>query len=274
MAMGRALAHESGRVPGFNDPFARQLLPHHCRAAVERRLRREWPRSGREAVLGTIARSAEDLIGPRTMEIDEGLLALPPGHQLVILGAGLDARAYRMRELSGSVAFEVDHPASQAFKIRQASGLQPCTRELRHVPVDFARERLGDALTRAGHAAAVPTAWVFEGVISYLTPRDVLSTLDVIAARSAPESRLLATYNEPSEIRRLASGATGWMGEPQHASFSPEQMRRLLGDRGFVVRSDRDSLERARRWQRTPTSTDRLWVRFHRVIIADFVATR
>jgi methyltransferase (TIGR00027 family) len=141
------------------------------------------------------------------------------------------------------------------------------------VPVDFARERLGDALARAGHAESVPTAWVFEGVISYLTPRDVASTLDVIAARSAPESRLLATYNEPSRVRRMASGATGWMGEPQHASFSPAEMRRILSDRGFVVRSDRDSLERALRWHRAPTSTDRLWVRFHRVVIADRGAT-
>jgi methyltransferase (TIGR00027 family) len=273
MAMGRALAHESGRVPGFSDPFAIQLLPDECRAAVERRLRREWPRSAREAVLGTIARSTEDLIGPRTMEIDEGLSGLPAGHQLVILGAGLDARAYRMRELSESVAFEVDHPASQALKIRQASGLRPCTRELRHVPVDFAREHLDDALARAGHAGSVPTAWVFEGVISYLTPRDVAATLDVIAARSAPGSRLLATYNEPSRIRRLVSGATGWAGEPQRASFSPEQVRRLFSDRGFVVRSDRDSLERARRWRRAPTSTDRFWVRFHRVVIADLVRT-
>jgi methyltransferase (TIGR00027 family) len=273
MAMGRALAHESGRVPGFSDPFALQLLPGDFRAAVERRASRQWPRSGREAVLGAIARRAEDIIGPRTMEIDEGLRALPAGHQLVILGAGLDARAYRMRELSGSVAFEVDHPASQGFKIRQASGLRPCTRELRHVPVDFARERLDDALARAGHVAAAPTAWVFEGVISYLTPRDVASTLDVIAARSAPASRLLATYNEPSRTRRLVSDATGWVGEPQHASYWPDEMRRLLSDRGFVVRSDRDSLERARRWHRAPTSTDRVWIRFHRVIIADFVRT-
>jgi methyltransferase (TIGR00027 family) len=270
--MGRALAHARGALSGFSDPFALRLLPDDCRAAVERRIRREWPRTRREAALGVVARATERLMGPRTMEIDDGLRALPPGHQLVLLGAGLDARAYRMHELSASVAFEVDHPASQAFKIRQTAGLRPSTRALHHVPVDFERERLGDALARAGHAATAPTAWVFEGVISYLDEREVESAIDAIAERSAPGSRLLATYNEPSLVRRLFSGITQRAGEPQRAAFSAARMRRLLEERGFVVRSDRDGFERARRWDVVPTATDRFWVRFHHVVIADFVA--
>jgi methyltransferase (TIGR00027 family) len=274
--MGRALAHARATVPGFSDPFALQLLPDDFRAAVERRIRREWPRSRREAALGVVAGATEKLMGPRTVEIDDGLRSLPAGHQLVILGAGLDARAYRMRELSGSVAFEVDHPASQAFKVRQTAGLRPCTRELRHVPVDFERERWGGALGRAGHVTSVPTAWVFEGVISYLEPRDVHSAIDAIAERSAPGSRLLLTYNEPSRLRQVFSDVTRRAGEPQRASFTPGQMRRVLEDRGFVVRSDRDGFDRAKRWKRAATLTDRVFVRFHHVLIADFVgrATR
>jgi methyltransferase (TIGR00027 family) len=270
--MGRALAHARGSVPGFDDPFALQLLPDDCRAAVERRIRHEWPRSRREAALGLVANATEKLMGPRTVEIDEGLRALPRGHQLVILGAGLDARAYRMRELSGSVAFEVDHPASQAFKLRQTVGLRPCTRELHHVPVDFERERLGDALARAGHSSTAPTAWVFEGVISYLTPREVEAAIDAIAERSAPGSRLLATYNEPSLVRRLFAGVTQRAGEPHRGAFTREQMGRLLEERRFVVRSDRDGSERAQHLGVSRTATERFWVRFHHVVIADLVA--
>jgi methyltransferase (TIGR00027 family) len=220
-------------------------------------------------VLGLVASATEKMMGPRTLEIDDGLRALPPGHQLVILGAGLDARAYRMRELSTSVAFEVDHPASQAFKVRQTKGLRPCTRELHHVPVDFERERLGERLAHAGHSTTVPTAWVFEGVISYLTAREVESTLDVIAERSAPGSRLLATYNEESAVRRIFSGVTWRSGEPHRGFFTREQMRRLLEQRGFAVHSDRDGLERARRWRQRATPTDRFLMRFHHVVIAD-----
>ncbi len=210
-------------------------------------------------------------MGPRTAEIDDGLRSMHPGCQLVILGAGLDARAYRMPELSGSVAFEVDHPASQDSKRRQveALGLQPIVRELRHVPVDFTRERTSDALERAGHDASVPTAWVFEGVISYLSPAEVESALDSIAERSAPGSRLLATYNAASVPRRLVSAVTRNAGEPQRASFTPGQMRTMLEARGFVVRSDSSGYARARRWKRAPDLVDRVWLDFHHVLVAD-----
>src|SRR5580658_10390728 len=225
VAMGRALADARGSARGFRDPFALELLPDDCRRAVERVLRREWPRSGKEAILGIVARATEKLMGPRSAEIDEGIRSLPPGHQLVMLGAGLDARAYRMRELGGSVAFEVDHPATQAFKRSKTADLRPVTRDLRHVPVDFTRERFGDALERAGHATSVPTAWVFEGVISYLSPADVRASLDAITARSALGSRLLATYNERRRWDRVVSRFFRRMGEPQRAAFSPGEMR-------------------------------------------------
>jgi methyltransferase (TIGR00027 family) len=267
--MGRALAHARGAVRGFDDPFALQLLPDDYRAAVERRLRRGWPRSRREAALVLVAMATERLMGPRTAEIDDGLRGLPAGYQLVVLGAGLDARAYRMRELSASVAFEIDHPASQAFKRRMTEGMRPVARELRHVPVDFERERLGEALERAGHSTRVPTAWIFEGVITYLTPADVAASLDVIAERSAPGSRLLATYNESNFVRRIVSRATMPAGEPMKAVYSPAEMRGLLESRGFTVVSDRDGSERALRWGGRVRAIDRAWVKHHHVVIAD-----
>lgn len=49
---------------------------------------------------------------PRTIAIDEAVRARP-APQVVILGAGLDARAWRMKELAGVDMFEVDHPPSQ-----------------------------------------------------------------------------------------------------------------------------------------------------------------
>jgi methyltransferase (TIGR00027 family) len=208
------------------------------------------------------------MMGPRTVEIDDGIRALPRGHQLVIVGAGLDTRAYRMSELEGSIAYELDHPATQAFKLRQVEGLRPCVRELHHVAVDFTRETVGDALARAGHDPAVPTAWVFEGVISYLTPPDVAKAIEAMAARSVRGSRLLATYNEPSWIRRMNSAICARNREPQRAAFTPESMHRLLAEHGFVVRSDRDGRERAARWDASPKAFDRFW-RFHHVVIAD-----
>lgn len=271
VAMGRALAHARASVRGFDDPFALRILPEAERAVVERVLRDEWPRTLQDAKLGLIARATERMMGPRTVEIDDGIRALPRGHQLVIVGAGLDARAYRMVELEASIAVELDHPATQAFKLRQVEGLRPRARELRHVPVDFSRETLGDALARVGHDTAAPTAWVFEGVISYLAPPDVAKAIAAMAVRSAPGSRLLATYNEPSWIRSANSVISSRSHEPQRASFTRESMRSLLAEHGFVVRSDRDGRERAVRWGMTPKPVDRFW-RFHHVVIADVEA--
>jgi O-methyltransferase involved in polyketide biosynthesis len=110
---------------------------------------------------------------------------------------------------------------------------------------------------------------VFEGVISYLSPSEVLAALDAIAERSAPGSRLLATYNASSVHRRLVSAVTRNAAEPQRASFAPDQMRALLEARGFVVCSDSDGYERARRWRRAPSLVDRVWFEFHHVVIAD-----
>ena len=236
--MGRALAHARGAVPGFHDPYALRLLPAECREAVEGRLRGALPRSPREAILRVVAASTEALMGPRTVEIDGALREMPAGHQLVILGAGLDARAYRLSALADSVVFEVDHPASQAFKRRQTASLTPTARELRHVPVDFARETWSSALERAGHSPRIPTAWVFEGVISYLSPEEVEASLDAIAELSAPGSRLCATYNEDSALRRLFAAVTARSGEPQRACFTRAAMKALLVGRGFVVRSE------------------------------------
>ena len=205
----------------------------------------------------------------RTVFFDQqviGAIAAGIG-QVVILGAGYDDRALRFRT-PGVRFFELDHPATQAFKLRQVEGLRPRARELRHVAVDFTRETLGDALARVGHDTAVPTAWVFEGVISYLAPPDVAKAIEAMAARSAPGSRLLATYNEPSWIRSANSVISSRSHEPQRASFTRETMRSLLAEHGFVVRSDRDGRERAARWDLTPKAVDRFW-RFHHVVIAD-----
>jgi methyltransferase (TIGR00027 family) len=275
VAMGRAMAHARGNIRGYSDPFALGLLTDEYRAATERCIRGEWPRSVRELLLRQVARTTEKLMGPRTAEIDDGLRGLPPGCQVVLLGAGLDARAYRMTELAQSVAFEVDYPSTQAFKRRQTEGLRPVTRELKYVPVDFANERMQDALARAGHRRDEPTAWVFEGVISYLLPRDVEATFRAIAECSAPRSRLLATYNEPSRGRRLfdlVTGLTRRTGEPHHAWYRPEEMRDLLAAHGFVVCSDRDGLERSRRW--APSPDRRGLFRFHHVVIADWMGAR
>ena len=76
----------------------------------------------------------------RTVAIDEAVRdAASP--QVVILGAGLDGRAWRMSELADVTVFEVDHPDSQREKRARAAPLKQAARDVRFVPVDFTRDR-------------------------------------------------------------------------------------------------------------------------------------
>lgn len=188
----------------------------------------------------------------RTVAIDEAIRGAPALPQVINLGAGLDSRAWRMRELCESVVFEVDHPATQAYKRRSVGSLPPVAKEVRFVPLDFEREDLSAALARAGHHSHIPTFWIWEGVISYLRIHAVRTTLNVIAGRSARGSRLAAFYGSSSLGRRLLGVGLRFLGEPFRTHVSPEAMARDLTLRDFKVLSDSNALEWVRQWAEDP----------------------
>jgi len=234
VCQGRALAD----APEFRDPTAYPLLPESARAQVDRIRAGEPPRGLRDRLKRFyLARQAKIMVA-RTRAIDAGLLAAA-SPQLVILGAGLDGRAWRMPELRDVVVFEVDHPDSQKAKQARAAALVPEARVV-FVPVDFERDALDDQLARAGHDPTRPTTWIWEGVVMYLTPADVEATLAVIARRSAPTSRLMVLYHSPAVLLKIVGPIVRRLGEPLRSVFTAEQMRALLSRHGFTVVSDQD----------------------------------
>jgi len=109
--------------------------------------------------------------------IDEHLstvLAANPKARVVVLGAGFDTRAFRLK---GGRWFEVDEPAIITYKearLPAASAPNPLTR----VSIAFANESLTDRL--AAYAGQEPTHVVIEGVLMYLTHaqrRELLESL-------------------------------------------------------------------------------------------------
>jgi methyltransferase (TIGR00027 family) len=175
----------------------------------------------------------------RTVAIDADLCdAATP--QVVILGAGLDGRAWRMRELVTSLVFEVDHPDSQRQKVERVASLTRAAREVRFVPVDFGRGNLAHALESAGHDTDLPTAWLWEGVVMYLDRHEIETTLRVIEDRSAPGSRLIVAYHQPAWMLFLLAVIVRRLGEPIRTVLTPRQMRELLAQYGFSTRWDRD----------------------------------
>ena len=80
---------------------------------------------------------------------DELVRAIEDGtSQYIILGVGLDSFAYRRPDLLRTLdVYEVDHPASQAWKRERVEklGIEVPAR-LRYVPIDFERETLNEGL--------------------------------------------------------------------------------------------------------------------------------
>lgn len=220
------------RGAGGVDPFAERLLP----SAFSR-----WARSD-----GWWTRLVPlvDFLRIRTLTIDAAVeTAVRDGsRQLVVLGAGLCARPWRLPDLVGSVVFEVDHPATQKYKRRRLRGLEPQAREVRFVSVDFERDDLTHALADGGQDASAQTTWVWEGVTPYLTPAAIATTLDVIRDRSREGSVLAMTYYTPGPssgyLLRWSGHMLAALGEPLHGLMSVLAMHELLEAKGFSVTSD------------------------------------
>ena len=115
VALWRALADDGlTSVPGFTDPYAAQLLDQR----FGRLLRFFRWRLGRSTSARARMARTLDIIAMRVATIDAALAdAIAAGcRQVVILGAGLDTRAWRLAALAGMALFEVDHPATQDRK--------------------------------------------------------------------------------------------------------------------------------------------------------------
>jgi methyltransferase (TIGR00027 family) len=99
--------------------------------------------------------------------------------QLVILGAGLDTRAYRMQK--GIRCFEIDAPKTQEIKRRMLKKAGLDTTRITFVPADFMTEDWLEKLVNAGFDPAKPAFFHWEGVTMYLDREAVESTLRKIA---------------------------------------------------------------------------------------------
>lgn len=254
-ALAVAVARGIGTAPDQIDHVAAELVP----APLGRML--AWlgrPSTSpmirdalRVATLGMV-----DHVSLRRAAIDEALTAaLEAGAtQLVVLGAGLDGRAWRLPSLRDVTVFEVDHPATQAGKQRRVEGRAPLCADIRFVPIDFEREALSERLAARGHATDRPTAWIWEGVTPYLHPAAIEATLADVAGRSAAASRLLVSYAVPQlmpwdlpGLGALTEAGFAALGEPLHGAMTGEAFAARLASHGFAVLEDTSNREWAQR---------------------------
>ena len=161
----------------------------------------------------------------------------------VILGAGLDSFAYRRADLMASLdVFEVDHPASQAWKRARVAELGiPVPARLHHVAIDFERTTLADGLAENAVDRARHMFISMLGVAQYLTKGALARTLRDVAATTAPGSEMVMQYvvplatfagDEAALIKGLAARASTSQ-EPWVSFYEPAEMERVLVDAGF-----------------------------------------
>ncbi len=164
----------------------------------------------------------------RTRYIDERLAdAIQRGAtQLVVLGAGFDTRAYRLKDLLQNVrVFEVDQPSTQEYKMRRIreTGIEVPV-NLTYVPVDFRRDKIGDSLRAAGYDSSQVTFFIWEGVTMYLPEAAIEDTLRWIGAQ-ASGSTIVFDFVYRSVIDFMANMSVEHL--PEQAQQAIARVRKL-----------------------------------------------
>jgi methyltransferase (TIGR00027 family) len=176
-AAARALESERGGDALFEDNLARELAAPRGFELLDK-----YRGGGLGEFVAIRTRFLDDTI--------ESLLSSTPIRQVVLVAAGMDGRAFRLKWPDDAVVYEVDHEALLDEKQRRLSrlGAQP-TVERREVRADLAQDWLPE-LKRAGFNETKPTLWVAEALLFFLTEEQASNLLSAMASTSAPGSWL------------------------------------------------------------------------------------
>ncbi|WP_199742248.1 SAM-dependent methyltransferase [Streptomyces triticirhizae] len=210
LLVAAARAIETHRVDALaSDPYAEHFV--RAEPACADWPLRPWqvPDGEADPLWGRLGR----YFGLRTRVVDDFLLAAARSgiRQLVLLGAGLDTRAYRLVWPDGLAVFEIDRRPVLTFKERVLADLPPSApaaepRAARHALAADLTGSWATALTDAGFDPARPTAWLAEGLLLYLPAATERRLIDTVDRLSAPGSALLYEI-KLVESARVRSGA-------------------------------------------------------------------
>jgi methyltransferase (TIGR00027 family) len=220
--------------PLINDLYAERFMGEEGKAVFERFRHMAVPIGGHQVRCHLI----DELVRAR--------LAADGNARVVLVGAGFDSRAFRLR---GGRWVEIDENAVIERKQAVAPATS-CPNPLERVSIDFANERLSDKL--APYAAAAPTVVICEGVSMYLEPRQIESLAAALKAAfprhwlfaDLMTRRFAARYaREMSEV--LASIGTGFRGLEDNPLGRLERL-------GYRCRSSDSVVARALALKRVP----------------------
>jgi methyltransferase (TIGR00027 family) len=258
-AAGRAIeTSRTQRNQLFEDRLAYGLLPTFLKVMVKLLT---LPGIG-PTILAQRERQFPGIMGNllcRTRFIDDALRdALREGlDQVVILGAGLDTRAYRIPGIDEARVFELDHPATQAWKRKRLERLLgELPSHVTFVPIDFDRQRLADVMKCADFRPDGGTFLVWEGVTQYISPEAVDATLRYVSRSTRLRSSILFTYIDRRMIEGSSRSKVGKklmrnlerQGEPWIFGIVPGDLEQYLGERDLELVENVGAFEYRRRY--------------------------
>jgi len=249
----------------FNDFLAYDLIPEEKRALIEQHLIEQyvtWDQQlsdtenaaslyDRITTSESLIQAINNVISRARYTEDTLEEAFRQGvKQYVILGAGMDTFAFRRPEMMAELeVFEVDHPATQEFKLHRLTELgwkHPA--KLHFIPIDFTKESLVTALTRSSsYDPKIKSLFSWFGVTPYLPQKDVLATLRFISALAPAGSTLVFDYIDTAafipeklspQMRELFEYLSK-IGEPiKSRGFNPSNLAEELASLGFQLYED------------------------------------
>ena len=228
------LKPEADRI--VSDPYAKALVPGGITFSLSM-----WIiKSG---LYERIAPGAIGFITGRERYIDDYLKnCLKEGFdQIVILGAGFDTRALRIPGIEKTRVFEIDQPSTLAAKQERLKKIiDPLPAYITFIPANLNTQQLGDVLRSGGYNEQGKTLFIWQGVIYFLKPEGVDSTLAFIADHSGPGSAVIFDYIYSETLHDTTQGygkalarAGKMSGEPYIFGIDRGQAGPFLAKRGF-----------------------------------------
>tara|TARA_B100000902_G_C27256585_1_gene888197 strand:- start:392 stop:1300 length:909 start_codon:yes stop_codon:yes gene_type:complete len=173
--------------------------------------------------------------------------------QYVILGAGYDSRAHRLKLPSKLKIYEVDQPEVQEIKRSKLPDKTTNKANVTYISIDFNHQSLKEQLLNAGFDQNKSTIYTLEGVSQYITKEALNSTLQEIAAlnqnsnskifisyvnkflKDDPKTCFGVGYSNPEKAVKFITNGAAKVGEPWISFYSAKEIDDLLSQNNFTV---------------------------------------
>ena len=173
--------------------------------------------------------------------------------QYVILGAGYDSRAHRLKLPSTLKIFEVDQSEVQELKRLRLPDNMPNRESITYVDIDFNHQSLKEQLINVGFDQNKSTIFTLEGVSQYISREALDATLKEVADLNPnSNSKIFISYvnkllkedskacfgkgySKPEKAVSFITNSAAKMGEPWISFYSAEEIESILSQNNFTL---------------------------------------